>query len=572
MLNIEQSLNHKFPGFAQRSPLLRKPTLSLLRLLVHERSINRFLEQHRGARGIDFVERIFDYFNFSYSITNRERRNIPAHGRVVIVANHPIGSLDGLALIHLVSELRPDVRIVANDLLASFEPLSDLLLPLDNMTGGAYRQSYRNIVQALESDQAVIIFPAGEVSRASPLGIRDGVWRAGFLHFARKTGAPVLPVCIQAKNSLLFYSASAVYKPLGTALLAHEMFNKRSAEIKFRVGELIPARSLEARNLADKALIRRMKKHLYKLGRGRKTPFVTEKTIAHPEDRMALKRELASAPRLGATHDGHSIHLCQWHEHPTVLRELGRLREITFRKVGEGTGSRRDLDPFDHHYQHLVLWDSQQMAIAGAYRLGITRELIQDQGLKGLYTAELFQLRSGLMPYLDQALELGRSFVNPDYWGKASLDYLWQGLGAYLSHHPEIRYLLGPVSLSADYPKALRDALVVFHQRHYSAPEALARARHPHLIDPQTRMDLNGAFAATDRARGFEHLQSVFAEQGHRLPVLFKHYPALFEEDGYQLLAFSVDSDFGECLDGLFLADLTKMKPAKRKRYLTPSR
>lgn len=568
MLNIEESLNHKFPRFARSAPLFRKPTLSLLRKLVHEQAINQFLTEHRGSRGVDFIERIFDYFNFSYSVAHRERANIPAQGRVVIMANHPIGSLDGLALIHLVSQVRTDVKIIANDLLSAFEPLRELLLPLDNMTGRAYRQSYKRILEALENEQAVIVFPAGEVSRARPNGIRDSAWRSGFLHFARKTGAPLLPVFIQAKNSWLFYSASAVFKPLATALLAHEMFNKRSAEIRFRVGEPIPARALETKNLADKALIQRLKKHLYKLGRGKRTLFVTEKTIAHPEHPLQLQRELATANKVGATRDGQAIYLCQWEQHPTVMRELGRLREIAFRKVGEGTGRRRDLDRHDQSYQHLVLWDPNRLAIAGAYRIGVTRELITREGLDGLYTAELFELKPSLRPYLQQAVELGRSFVNPDYWGKASLDYLWQGLGAYLRHHPEVRYLIGPVSLSADYPKHLRDWLVVYHQRYYAEPENLASARHPHLIDPEHRMALNGVFANLDRDRALEQLQTTFRNAGYPLPVLFKHYPALYEEDGYHLLAFSVDSDFGECLDGLFLADLSKMKANKRKRYI----
>ncbi|MGD8175964.1 GNAT family N-acyltransferase [Marinimicrobium sp. ARAG 43.8] len=568
MLDIEQSLNHKFPRFARSAPLLRRPTLSLLRKLAHENTINQFLSEHQTAQGIDFIERIFDHFNFNYSVAQRERDNIPAEGRVVIVANHPIGSLDGLALIHLVSQVRPDVKIIANDLLNAFAPLRELLLPLDNMTGRAYRQSYKRIINALHDEQAVIVFPAGEVSRARPTGIKDGTWRSGFLHFARKTQSPLLPVFIQAKNSWLFYSASAVFKPLATALLAHEMFNKRSAEIRFRVGETIPARALEAKNLADKALTQRLKKHVYKLGRGKKTLFVTEKTIAHPEHPNRLQQELASAERLGETRDGQTIYLCQWEQHPTVLRELGRLRETAFRKVGEGTGRRRDLDRYDEHYQHLVLWDSKRLAIAGAYRIGVTRELVARQGLDGLYSAELFHLKPALRPYLDSALELGRSFVNPDYWGKASLDYLWQGLGAYLNHHPDIRYLMGAVSLSADYPRPLRDWLVVFHQRFYARPETLAAARHPYLIEPETRMAMNGVFASLDRDTGYAQLQARFRESAQNLPVMFKHYPALFEDNGYHLLAFSVDSDFGECLDGLFLADLDAMKPAKRKRYL----
>ncbi|RYY73175.1 MAG: lysophospholipid acyltransferase family protein [Gammaproteobacteria bacterium] len=575
MLNIEQSVTDKFPGFADQSSIIRNSTLSILRKITREQEINNFLQEHQGVTGIDFIDRIFDYFNFSYAISRRDRDNIPAHGRVVIIANHPIGSLDGLALLRLVSEVRRDVKIVANDMLMAFEPLHNLLLPLDNMTRAAYKQSYKNIVQALTDEQAVIIFPAGEVSRAGPQGIRDGKWLAGFLHFSRKAKAPILPIFVSAKNSLLFYTTSLIFKPLGTALLAHEMFNKRSAEIKFRVGEAIPHQSLESNQLADKALIKRLKKHLYKIGKGKKSIFITEKTIAHPEDSSVIKKELKTAQLIGATRDNHKIYLCSYDKHPTVLREIGRLREHTFRMVGEGTGSRRDLDKYDHYYRHLVLWDEDKLTIAGAYRLGETQKIISKKSVKGLYTADLFDYQPSILPYLEHALELGRSFVHPHYWGKASLDYLWQGLGAYLQHNPEIRYVLGPVSMSSQYPKKLRDALVYYYERYYcpagiNTSDALAYGKHPHETDEDELIYLQQQFAGLNRDQGFDVLQQIFNEQNHKIPVLFKQYAALYEEGGYHLLAFSVDSEFGNCVDGLFIADLNLMKAAKRARYLTP--
>lgn len=578
MLNIEESLSNKFPGFTNQSPMVRNSTLSILRKLTHEKEINAFLREHEGNRGIDFIDRIFEYFNFSYSISQRERNNIPSQGRVIIIANHPIGSLDGLALVRLVSEVRKDVKIIANDMLMAFEPLHDLLLPLDNMTRAAYKQSYKNILQALSNDEAIIIFPAGEVSRASPTGIKDGKWQAGFLHFARKTKSPLLPIFVSAKNSMLFYSASIIFKPLATALLAHEMFNKRSAEIKFRVGEVIPHHALESDQLADKALIKRLKKHVYKIGKGFSSKknsapvFVTEKTIAHPEDRAALKKEFKTAQRIGNTRDNHSIFLCDFDQHPAVLREIGRLREQTFRLVGEGTGSRRDLDKYDHYYRHLVLWDEEKLCVAGAYRLGEAHKLMRKKGANALYTAELFDFHSSLTPYLEQGLELGRSFVHPDYWGKASLDYLWQGLGAYLSHHPQVRFVFGPVSMSAHYPKALRDLLVFYYERYYSVKnaneESLAEGNHPHEIDEDALIEFQHRFAKLDSAQGFEILQEEFKKHDCKIPVLFKQYASLYEEGGYHLLAFSVDSEFGNCVDGLFMGDLRCMKTAKRARYL----
>src|SRR5690606_5028422 len=168
--------------------------------------------------------------------------------------------------------------------------------------------------------------------------------------------------------------------------------------------------------LADKALIKRLKKHLYKIGKNKKAIFVTEKTIAHPEERTAIKKELSAAQLIGTTRDNHKIFLCDQTRQPSVVREIGRLREMTFRLVGEGTGSRRDLDKYDHYYRHLVLWDEDKLCIAGAYRIGDCAQILRDQGLHGLYTAELFHYRTAATAYLEQAVELGRSFVHPDYW------------------------------------------------------------------------------------------------------------------------------------------------------------
>lgn len=231
MLNIEQAVHQKFPRFQQTRPWIQKSTLGLLRKLTHEQEVNRFLEQNGALRGFGFIDQVLDYFNFSYSISHRDRQNIPASGRVVIVANHPLGALDGLSLLKLVGEVRRDVKIVANDLLMNFDALEGLFLPVDNLSKSTRKSSIGRIIDCLNNEEAVIVFPAGEVSRIRPTGVRDGKWNSGFLSFARKTNAPILPVYIGARNSSLFYSASMVYKPLSGMMLAHEMFNKYSKNI-----------------------------------------------------------------------------------------------------------------------------------------------------------------------------------------------------------------------------------------------------------------------------------------------------------------------------------------------------
>ncbi len=569
MINIEKSVYDKFPALNGQPEVLKKPTLSLLRKLTHEQEINQFLIDTDGEDPIDFIESVFDYFNFSYAVNHRDRANIPAHGRVVVIANHPIGSLDGLAMLRLVLDVRPDVKILANDMLMNFEALHPLLIPLDSFGGGGALRSFRSALAELEMDRAIIVFPAGEVSRARPSGIRDSRWRPGFLKMARRANAPVLPVCLHAKNSLLFYSASMLFKPLGTALLAQEMFNKKSVTIGVRIGEPIPAKALQSESLSDKSLLKRLKKHLYKVGRKKRPLFVTEKTVAHPEDRQLLLQETQNMKCLGESRDGNRILLTGYYDSPVMMREVGRLREVTFRKVGEGTGAKRDLDRFDRDYQHLLLWDRETLRLAGAYRIGNTAALLREYGEDGLYVRTLFDFQPGLHDFLAHGLELGRSFVNPDYWGKSSLDYLWQGLGAYLNHHSNVRYLIGPVTISASFPKSLIDHLVFYYQRFYASPRALASAKKPYIIDSQRRCALEIEYQDVGREKGFQLLQQVFQSEGEKVPVLFKQYAALFEAGGFQLLAFSIDPDFGDCIDGLFLADLSRLKPSKRKRYLS---
>lgn len=569
MIDIEQAVGDKFPAINLQPPIIRKPTISLLRKLAHEKDINAFLQQHADKSPIDFIDSVFEYFNFSYSVSQRDLANIPDCGRLVIVANHPIGSLDGLALLRMIYSVRQDVKILANDMLMHFEQLHPLFIAADNMKGGKTLTTFREALRCLESEGAIILFPAGEVSRVRPSGVRDTRWQPGFLKMARRTGAPLLPVHIRAKNSLWFYSASLLFKPLGTALLAKEMFRKHNGRLDFCVGEPIPAASLVSDAIADKALIRRLKKHLYKLGgRSHKPEFVTEKTIAHPEDRRLLLKEVQSMTRLGVSKDGHEILLTHYHQSPSMMKELGRLREVTFRRVGEGTGSKRDLDDFDICYQHLLLWNPTSLDVVGAYRLGATADMISSSGEISLYTRTLFHFSPAMSFYLESGLELGRSFVVPQYWGKNSLDYLWQGIGAYLRQRTDIRYLIGPVTISARLPDHLVEQLIYYYQTFYGSEQQLARSRKPFSIAAARLAELQQEYAAHDREAGFKHLQAVFHECGCKVPVLFKQYAALFEEGGFQLLSFSVDPDFSDCIDGLFIADLQTMKEKRKQRYL----
>jgi len=569
MIDVEQVLTGRFPVLGRGAgTLLRRPLVGMLRRLFHEREVNRFLEAHRGVAGIEFVEQVLDYFDLSYRVSNRDRENIPVQGRVVIIANHPLGALDALALIKLVSEVRRDVRIVANELLMQLRPLHSLLLPVDNLGGATTRADLRRIDQALEAEQAVIIFPAGEVSRVRPSGIRDGRWSDGFLRIARRAEAPLLPVFIQARNSSLFYAVSMFYKPLAALLLVQEMFRQRSNTIGFRVGNLIPLPRLKLDGLSRKEQLKLVRRHFFRVAKGKQGPLESETAIAHPVSRQGLRAELGRAERLGATRDGKIIYLADYRPDSELLEEIGRLRELTFRKVGEGTGRRRDLDRYDQHYRHLVLWDEQALEVVGAYRIGEVARIRAAEGLDGLYTASLFRLGPGFLPYTDHALELGRSFVQPAYWGSRALDYLWQGLGAYLRSRPEVRYLFGPVSISQHYPAEARDLIVGYYRRHYGGDPTLVTSRNPLTYSRQGREACERLFDGHNAEEDFARLKDHLAEWGLTVPTLYKQYSELCEPGGTQFLDFGVDAEFGHCVDGFILVDLAKLRPKKRERYI----
>lgn len=568
MIDTGALLDRHLGGFRRLPRWLRHCTTALMRRLIHEREINDFLTRHRETRGLAFVEQVLDYFRFGYAVSSRERENIPVFGRVLIVANHPLGALDGLALLRLVADVRSDVRIVASSILAQIEPLEPCLLPLDNLNRRGYRRSLAAIEAALDREEAVIVFPAGEVSRAGPRGIRDRRWQAGVLHLARRTNAPLLPLHVGGRNSWLFYALAALRDEIGTLLLPHEMFRQRDRQLRVRIGDLLPLERLARGGLRSEATLKLLRKHVYRLGQGRKGLFRGEAAIAHPESRQALREALREARRLGETKDGKQILLVEGPPHGVVLREIGRLREIAFRRVGEGTGRRRDLDTFDDYYRHLLVWDDRDLEIAGAYRLGDAGAVLDAHGPDGFYAATLFHLDTAPWDQLRHGLELGRSFVQPRYWGRRSLDYLWQGLGAYLRHHPQVRWLFGPVSLSAALPLRARELVVSYYRHYYGDPEEGLRPRAPFVLSDAGRLEAERLFDGSDRDEDFRRLREQLEAMGVSVPVLYKQYCEVAEPGAVRFLGFGVDTDFGFCVDGLVVVDVTRLKPDKRRRYV----
>ncbi len=562
MLRLEDRLQSRFPRWFQgRRARVALPLVRSLARWSRLDRIEEFLNAHSGLDGLAFVRSGLDFLQVCHAVDEADLARIPPNGRLVVVANHPSGAVDAFALLDAVGRVRRDVRIVANDVLTAIEPIRDLLLPVRILGGRPDAASVRAIDAALRREECVIVFPAGEVSRMSPRGIRDGRWRRGFLRFARLADAPVLPVHVRARNSALFYGTSAMFKPAATALLAREMFARRQGQVRLRVGE---AKRIEAD--ADAATVMRdVRRAVYALARrppaAGEPPAQEALAAAHPP--QVVRAAVQALELLGSTSDGKEIRIGRLQAGAPLLDEIGRLRELTFRMVGEGTGKRLDLDPYDSWYEHIVLWDAQALRIAGAYRIARGARVLAERGLQGLYTASLFDYRDAAIPRLAQGMELGRSFVVPDYWNSRSLDYLWQGIGAYLQRHDDIRYLFGPVSISAALPVPAREQLVAYYSRFFGGLSSLATSRRPfcYFAAPPEFGDLDGDTA-------FRVLRANLDALGAEVPVLYKQYTELCEPGGARFLAFGVDPDFSNAVDGLIEVDLHCLRAKKRQRYL----
>lgn len=562
MFSIDTLLHDIYPH--QTPPAWKR---SLLKHLLFEKEFSQFAQEHPHLKGLDLIEQIIEHFHLCCELTEGDLENIPAEGPIVLVANHPIGSLDGLALLRTVAAVRPDVKIVANQLLNYIEPLKSLFIAVDNMNNRTNRQQVEAMQQHLDNRGALIVFPAGEVSRLSSKGIRDSHWRTGFLRLAAKARAAIVPIHIQGRNSHLFYLTSLVYKPLSTLMLVREMFKQRGKKLNIRIGGRIPFSHWYDGHTKAHELAERFRRHIYLLGKGKEGLFTSEAAIALPEDRLELKKAIALCERLGTSPDGKAIYLYQRNQdiRSPILRELGRLREIAFRAVGEGSGKRRDLDSYDDDYYHLVLWDEDELDIVGAYRFIPTEKQIETKGLAGIYSASLFHYDEGMFPILAQGIELGRSFIQPKYWGKRGLDYLWLGIGAYLAKYPQYRYLFGPVSISGAMPVAARDLLIAFYRLYFSAEQSMAQSHQPY---PASLPQVLAQFAGDNYQDDLVKLKSLLNNIGCSIPTLYKQYTELCEPGGVQFMDFGTDPSFNDCIDGLVLVDLTKLKPTRYQRYI----
>ncbi|MFT5836044.1 MAG: putative hemolysin [Sulfurimonas sp.] len=569
MINVEKMITDKYPKL-KKSKILKSTITKFSDSIVHQDEINKFLEKNSHLGSFEFTDNVLEYFDFNFLVSDKEIENIPSSGRVVIVANHPLGALDGFALIKLISRVRKDIKVVANDFLKEFKPMDSLLIHINNFKQRQKKEAIQEIYNSLDDEMALIIFPSGEVSRASSTGVKDKSWHKGFLKFAYRSNSPILPVFIGGKNSKTFYSVSTLNKKLSTLLLPNEMFKQKSKTIDITIGEIISNENIIPKGLRQDKVVELYKKQVYNL-KNSKNFFLTQKAIAHPENRQNIKKELKGAQLLGKTKDNKSIYLYHSSNPNSILiNEIGRLRELSFRKVGEGINQKRDIDKYDRYYKHIVLWDDEDLEIVGAYRIAECKDVVKKLGQNALYTSTLFDFDTKFDKYLNNSIELGRSFVQPKYWGSRALDYLWYGIGAYIRNNPDIKYLFGPLSLSATYPKIAKDTILYFYDNNFKDKENLATAKIPYSFktDADLMRNLRNEFSNVEYKENFKNLKKSLGVMGTSVPTMYKQYSDLCEEGGIKFCAYNIDPDFSNCVDSLILVDISKIKLQQRKRYI----
>jgi putative hemolysin len=532
--------------------------------------------------------RILRSLNVVYQVPPEDLANVPKCGPLVVVANHPYGGIEGVMLAALLRSVRSDIKVMANQVLWSFPGLRKSLIPIDPFgKEDSARYNVRGLKAAISwirEGGVLAVFPAGEVAHVNmdQFAITDPVWHDAVAAIIRRTSAAAVPVFFAGSNGPLFQFLGMVHPLLRTVMLPSELLNKRNQEFQVRVGHPLPHRRLTAFP-TDHEMTAYLRWRTYLLGHRKNSRnatlqlwrLKTDNRVAlgafTPPEPREMEREICNLrPEQILLESGDdAVVVARAGQIPQVLREIGRLREIAFRAVGEGTGKQIDLDSFDSHYDHLFVWKKSDRQILGAYRLGLTELILKEHGRKGLYTSTLFDFQDGFFPRLGPALELGRSFVRLECQGTIStLPLLWKGIGRYILRRPQCKILFGPVSISNTYHPISQNMMVTYLQQNHLTQEIsrLVKPRTP--FKPSWFHPRNPAPVCFD-VKNVEELSELISEietDRKRVPILLKHYLKL----GGKIVGFNVDSHFSHVVDGLIVVDLTQTERRILERFFEP--
>ncbi len=559
--------------FAEATKLnkLKMPGLaSLLMEIMKINDINRTFEKASTFEGIDFVDEILKLVGIKVDISENDLKNIPKDGAFIAVANHPYGGIEGLILIKILCSIRPEAKVMANFLLKKIPNLSDFFVavnPFENIEHSSSISGIKTTLSLLNSGVPIGIFPAGEVStyKIDKQQITDKMWHPVVGKLITKAKAPVLPIYFHGNNGLLFNILSFIHPTLRTAKLPSELFNKRGNTIKVRIGKPINFEKIPGNDNVNNMLAF-IRAKTYALGVGLENErkiFVknlfkinnTPETIVNEISRDIISKEVETIKSYRVwSEKAYEVYIAPTPDIPNIIKEIGRLREITFRGVGEGTNKSIDLDKYDIYYNHLFIWDTEAQLIVGAYRIGKGDEIFYGYGKKGFYTAELFKIKSEFSNILTKSLELGRSWIRKEYQQKPlPLFLLWKGIVKYVIDNPQYRYLIGPVSISNSFSQFSKSLMVNFIYRYhfdYNLAE-LVKPRKKFKID-FSRIDIDVLTSGNSSLKDLDSLISEIENNHIKVPVLLRQYIGL----NAKIICFNIDPKFSDSLDGFLVLDL----------------
>ncbi len=555
---------------------LKMPGLAaLLMEIMKINQINKVFEQAHASQGMDFVDAVLKEIGVEIDFDESELKNLPVTGSFVAIANHPYGGIEGLVLLKILCMVRPEAKLMANFILKKIPNLSDYFIavnPFENIEHSSSISGIKATLELLASGTPIGIFPAGEVStyQLDKQQVTDRLWHPVVGKIIAKAKVPVVPVYFHGNNGILFNLLSLIHPTLRTARLPSEFVNKQGHVIKLRIGKPIQIKDIPDSNNPPK-LLNFLRAKTYALGTGledHKRIFnprdlfkinKTPKPIAAETPVIILEREIAAlnpAYKIWVEKN-YEVYITPTSSIPNLINEIGRLREITFREVGEGTNKASDLDEYDIYYHHLFIWDTEAKLLVGAYRIGLGDEIFYSMGKSGFYTAMLFKIKSQFTDVLKSSLELGRSWVRREYQQKPlPLFLLWKGILKYLLDNPRYRYLIGPVSISNTFSNFSKSLIVDYITRHHFDHEMAqwVKPRKDFKVDFNS-IDTDLLMSGEDSLKGLDNLISEIETRNMKLPVLLRQYIAL----NGKIICFNIDPKFADCLDGFLVLDLKKV-------------
>ena len=531
--------------------------------------VNRVYNAHKHKSDLDFLNGILDEFKIEFEIPEEDLKRIPKTGPFITVSNHPLGGIDGVLLLKLLMEQRADYKIIANFLLHRIEPLKPYVMPVNPFENHKDAKSsvagIKNALTHLKNGFPLGIFPAGEVStyRDGKLMV-DKPWEEGAVRLIKKANVPVIPIYFHAKNSTLFYVLSKISDTFRTAKLPSELLSQKHRVIKVRIGKPISVKDQDAYEDIP-SFYQFIRKKTYMLANpfAKKTgPILSKQHLKIPKapkeiisqknanDFIKEIEHLRENESRLLQSKNYEVYFAGAKEIPSLLQEIGRLREITFRDVGEGTNKAIDLDKFDAYYHHLLLWDKEAKVLVGAYRMGLGKEIYAQHGISGFYIHTLFRFEPELYAMMEATIEMGRAFIVKEYQQKPMpLFLLWKGIVHVTLRYPEYRYLMGGVSISNQFSEFSKSLMIEFMKSHYYDPY-IAQYIFPKKEFKVKLKDVDKDFvfdATKADMQKFDKIIDEIEPGALRIPVLIKKYV----KQNARLVAFNVDPKFNNAVDGL---------------------